>query len=222
MTPFRDILAAAEARIGGAEALAARLPVAKSADELRAIPDDRYLSLMSLRIFRAGIKHAIVDEKWPAFEEVFLGFEPGAVRAMSDERLERLMDEPRIVRHWGKIRATRDNASAMCLLAETKGGCGPYLADWPTSDIVGLWDDIAMRFSQMGGSSASYFLRMAGKDTFVLSSDVIGALNRWGGFDGTPKGKRDRARVQGAFNEWAGESGWPLCRISMTLALSTD
>ncbi len=90
MAPFAEILAAAEAREGGAEALAARLPLPKSAEELRALGDDRYLSLMSLRVFRAGLKHSLVDAKWPAFEAAFAGFEPRRVRAMNDEALEGL------------------------------------------------------------------------------------------------------------------------------------
>src|SRR6266481_6207944 len=80
MTPFRTILAEAERRNGGAAGLAAVLPMAKSPAELAAIPDDRYLSAMSLRIFRAGLKHELVDAKWPAFETVFRGFEPRRVR----------------------------------------------------------------------------------------------------------------------------------------------
>ncbi len=216
MTPFGDILKAA----GGPEALAGRLPRTKSSTELRAVPDDRYLSLMSLRIFRAGIKHSVVDAKWPACEDVFQGFDPGRVRAMNDEQLEALMGDARIVRHWGKIRATRDNAAAMCALADEAGGMGAYLAEWPTHDIVGLWADIAKRFKQMGGRSTPYFLRMAGRDTFMLTGDVIRALRRWGATDDEPKGKRDRRRVQDAFNAWAEESSRPLCEISMILALS--
>ncbi len=220
MTPFGAILKAAEDAVGGSEALSDRLPRAKTAGELRAVGDDRYLSLMSLRVFRAGIRHSVVDARWPAFEDVFRGFEPGAVRAMSDEELEALMGDERIIRHWGKIRATRDNAAAMCALAEQAGGMGAFLADWPANDVVGLWTDIARRFKQMGGRSAPYFLRMSGRDTFVLTGDVVRALGRWGAIDGEPKGKRERARVQDAFNAWADESDRPLCEISMILALS--
>ena len=216
MTPFGDILKAA----GGIDALADRLPRAKSAADLRAIPDDRYLSLMSLRVFRTGIKHSVVDAKWPAFEDVFLGFDPGRVRAMNDEQLEALMGDTRIIRHGGKIRATRDNAAAMCALADEAGGMGAYLAEWPADDMVGLWTDITKRFKQMGGRSAPYFLRMAGRDTFILTDDVVRALDRWGAIDGEPKGKRGLRSVQEAFNAWAEESGRPLCEISMVLALS--
>ena len=220
MTPFAEILAQAEARAGGAEALAGRMPDVSPPEALRRIADDRYLSLMSRRVFRAGIRHAAVDDRWPAFEEVFRGFDPGAVRAMSDEELEGLMKDERLIRHWGKIRATRDNAAAMERVAEEFGCFGDWLADWPAGDIVGLWAELAARFKQMGGNSAPRFLRMAGKDSFVLTPDVVRGLNRAGAWEGKPSGKRARAAVQQAFNAWAEESGRPLSHISVTLAIA--
>jgi hypothetical protein len=85
-----------------------------------------------------------------------------------------------------------------------------------------LWETLAKRFSQLGGNSAPYFLRMAGKDTFILTRSVIAALNHWKAFAGTPKSKSDRAKVQAAFNAWAGETELPLAHLSMSLALSVD
>jgi 3-methyladenine DNA glycosylase Tag len=222
MTPFKTILAEAEKRAGGPKALAVVLPKSKSADELAAIPDDRYLSTMSLRIFRAGLKHDLVDAKWPAFEEVFAGFEPRRVRAMSDEALEALMQDKRLIRHWGKLKSVRENATAAVKLAEEQGSIGRYLADWPGDKTVALWDELAKRFSQMGGNSSAYFLRMVGKDTFILTPYVVRALNKWGGFKGEPKGKADRAKIEAAFLAWAKESKRPLCQISMILARSVE
>lgn len=222
MTPLRTILKAAQARAGGKRALEERLPSPQTPDELRAVPDDRYLSLMSRRSFRAGLRHRLVDAKWPAFEEAFLGFDPKRVRAMNDEELEALLGDRRLIRHWGKIKAVRENAAALCTLAEEAGSLGAYLAAWPEERIVALWEDLAKRFSQLGGNSGPYFLRMAGKDTFILTSDVVRALNRWGAFEGEPKNKADRRAVQDAFNRWAGETKRPLCQISLILALSVD
>ena len=220
MRPFADILAEAEARAGGAEKLAERMPDVSPPEALRRIADDRYLSLMSRRVFRAGIRHSVVDGRWPAFESAFHGFDPGAVRAMSDEALEGLMKDERLIRHWGKIRATRDNAAAMQGVAEAFGCFGDWLADWPVHDIVGLWAELALRFKQMGGNSAPRFLRMAGKDSFILTPDVVRGLNRAGAYEGKPGGKRAREAVQAAFNAWAEESGRPLSHISVTLALA--
>jgi 3-methyladenine DNA glycosylase Tag len=220
--PFEAIEERARERVGGAQALTNRLPRPKSADELRAVPDDRYLSQMSLRIFRAGLKHSLVDAKWPAFEEVFLGFQPKRVVAMSDEELEALLHDERVIRHWGKLKSVRANAAAIMQLEDGHGGMGAYLADWPRNDAVGLWADLAKRFSQLGGNSGPYFLRMVGRDTFILTPSVVSALNHWDAFEGTPKSKADRLKVQDVFNAWMRASSRPLCQVSMILALSVD
>ena len=218
---FNPILEAAQARHGTA-ALAARLSQPRTPAELEALDDDCYLSQMSLRIFRAGLKHSVVDAKWPAFEEVFGGFEPRRVRAMPDEALEALLADRRLIRHWGKLRAVRDNAAAMIALADEHGSFGIWLARWPASDIVGLWETLAKRFSQMGGNSGPSFLRMIGKDTFMLTPSVGAALQRWGAVERLPKTRQERAAVQSCFNAWAAETSRPLCQLSQILAASIE
>ena len=164
----------------------------------------------------------MVDARWPAFETAFQGFEPRRVRMMSDEDLDALLTDRRLIRHAAKMHAVRANAAALCDLGEDKGGFGAYLAGWPGAEAVGLWDDLAQRFSHLGGNSGPYFLRMAGKDTFLLTGDVARALQHWGVVARAPKGKGDRRRVQAAFNGWSAETGRPLCQLSMILALSAD
>ena len=185
---FEPIFEAARTRLGAA-ALEARLSKPRSAAELKATSDDRYLSQMELRIFRAGLKHSLVDAKWPAFEEVFDRFEPRWVRAMSNEALEALLGDRRLIRHWGKLKSVRDNADAMIGMADEHGSFGAWLADWPGTDIVGLWETLAKRFSQMGGNSGPSFLRMVGKDTFVLTHSVTAArsLRFFGGVSAAPQ-----------------------------------
>jgi 3-methyladenine DNA glycosylase Tag len=222
MIDFAPILARACERNDGEAGLAERLPVAKTAAELVAVPDDRYFSLMSLRIFRAGLKRSLVDAKWPSFEEAFHGFSPHRVRAMSEEAIEGLMKDARLIRHFGKLRAVHGNAAAILAIVEEKRGFGRYLADWPGEAIVGLWDDLAKRCQQMGGNSGPMFLRMAGKDTFILTEGVVKALLHWGIVDDAPKGKGDRKKVQAVFNEWAEATDRPLCQLSMILARSVD
>jgi len=218
--PFATILDTARTRHGAA-ALEARLPHPKSGSELAAIPDDRYLSQMSLRVFRAGLKHSLVDAKWPAFEEVFAGFDPRRVRAMPDEAMEKLLGDARLIRHWGKLKSVRDNAAAMLAVADEFGSFGSWIGTWPNNNIIGLWDALAARFSQMGGNSGPMFLRMVGRDTFVLSHSVVDALKRWAEL-APRKSKADRAAAQACFNAWAAETGRPLSQLSMILALSVE
>lgn len=191
-----------------------------TAEALASVSDDRYLSLMTRRIFRAGLKHSMVDARWPAFETAFFGFEPEKVALLSDEQLEQMMHNDKLIRHLGKIKATRVNALMVDELSRKAGGFGRFLADWPEEKIVDLWLLLKKQGSQLGGSSASYFLRMAGKDTFMLSTDVVTALKAQGIIAKAPTAQRDLRLVQEAFNQWQSESGLPLCQISRVLARS--
>src|SRR6266436_1396121 len=130
---FGPIIEAARTRLGLAT-LEARLTQPRSPVELKALTDDRYLSQMSLRVFRAGLKHSLVDAKWPAFEDVFQGFDPRRVRAMSDEQLEQLLGDARLIRHWGKLKSVRDNSATMLAISEEFGSFGGWVGTWPGSD----------------------------------------------------------------------------------------
>ena len=141
---------------------------------------------------------------------------------MSDEALEAMLADRRLIRHWGKLKAVRDNAAAMIAVAEEHGSFGAWLANWPGTDIVELWEKLAKRFSQMGGNSGPTFLRMVGRDTFILTPSVTGALKRWGAVDAPIKNRKDRAAVQSCFNAWAAETGRPLCQLSLILAASIE
>lgn len=205
-------------RFGSVEALEARLPQPKSPEELRALGDDRYLSIISLRIFRAGLKHSLVDAKWPAFEEVFFGFDPHKVVLMGAEHLERLMHDERLIRHLAKLKSVPRNAQFILDVAREKGSFGALIADWPVSDIVGLWKCLGKHGTQLGGLSAPRFLRMVGKDTFIPTDDVVAALKAQGIIDKAPTSQKELAAVQAAFNEWRAQSGRPLCQLSTLLA----
>ncbi len=205
-------------RFGSAQALEASLPQPASAEQLRGLSDDRYLSLISLRIFRAGLKHSLVDAKWPAFEQAFFGFDPDKVVLMGGERLEALMQDARLIRHLGKLKSVPRNAQFILDVRREKGGFGRLIADWPVEDIVGLWKYLAQHGSQLGGLSAPRFLRMVGKDTFIPTDDLVAALKAQGIVDKRPTSQKDLAAVQAAFNQWQAQSGRPLCQLSVMLA----
>ncbi len=218
---FDRLLHEAQSRFVDADEFEQQLPQPASEETLQAIADDRYLSTMCLRIFRAGLKHSMVDARWPRFEQVFHGFKPAVLAAMGDEALEATMAEGGVIRHWGKIKAIRANAMMVQTISAEHGGFGQWLAAWPGDDITTLWKVLKSRGSQLGGNSGPTFLRMVGKDTFLLTDDVVATLIRQGVVDRKPTAQRDLARVQVAFNQWQAESGRPLCQISRILSYTT-
>lgn len=209
-------------RFGSAAALEARLPQPRSAEQLRKISDDRYLSTLALRVFRAGLKHSLVDAKWPAFEEAFFGFDPDKVVLMGGEHIERLMQDARVIRHLGKLRSVPRNAQMLLDIRAEYGSVGNLIADWPVTEITGLWRLLSKQGNQLGGLSAPRFLRMVGKDTFVVTEDVAAALKAQKIVDKAPTSLRDLAATQSYFNTLHAQSGRPMCQLSVMLASTTN
>ena len=86
MTSFQSIYDIAAKNRGSVELLEAILPKHKSPEVLADLTDDRYLSMMTRCIFRAGFVWRVIDNKWPGFESAFANFNPMAVAHFSDER----------------------------------------------------------------------------------------------------------------------------------------
>ncbi len=221
MRSFAEIYAQAAEHAGGEASLEALITRPADPAALRALGDDRWLSEFSKRVFQAGFNWSVIEKKWPDFEIAFEGFQPGRWALASDEDLDRLLQDRRIVRHAAKIRAVFGNAIFLTELAREEGRpAGQVIADWPDQDFVGLLDLLKRRGSRLGGGTAQYSLRFLGKPAFVLSRDVTAALIREAVVDKAPTSKGALAKVQAAFNSWSDESGRSLTEISQVLARS--
>ncbi|MFL9503770.1 DNA-3-methyladenine glycosylase I [Rhodopseudomonas palustris] len=218
MRPFAEIRDIAIARKGSLETVLANLPVPRTAAELAAIPDDRWLAQMARGIFQAGISWTVVTAKWPGIEAAFHGFAPGRVAMIEGDALEALLSDPRVIRSGAKIVAIRDNAAVMA----ANPGFGRKVADWPASDFVGLLDWLTRDFSRLGGTTGQYLMRFMGKDGFLLSRDVVARLQAEGVIDGSATSAKARRAIQAAFDRWQAESGLSQSQISRILAQSID
>jgi 3-methyladenine DNA glycosylase Tag len=221
MKKFAEIKQRAEQRKGGSKGLQKLLPKGLSDRQLKALGDDRYLSMMARVINQSGFSWKVIERKWPEFEEAFLGFDTFKLSLLSPEQWEAYTSDRRVVRNWQKIKAVQDNLFFVTEVAREHGSFGRFLAGWPVSDQVGLLDYLKKHGSRLGGNSGQYFLRFIGKDGFVLSRDVVTAL-RGAGLDiaERPTSKRDLAKVQDAFNRWHEESGLPHAQLSRIAACS--
>lgn len=220
MRTFDEILAIVAERKGDLGALMGAHGTPKSAAEVAAIPDDRWLAEITKRVFQAGFNWKVVDNMWPGFEEVFFGFDTGRCEMLNDDDLARLVSDKRIVRNGQKIRAVQQNAAFINELAAAHGSAGAFFAGWPTEDYVGLLAVLKKRGARLGGASGQYVLRFSGVDSFILSKDVTARLIAEGVVDKAPTSAKAMDAVQDAFNEWRRQSGRSLTEISRALAFS--
>ncbi|MBT9368941.1 DNA-3-methyladenine glycosylase I [Rhizobium sp. CSW-27] len=221
MRSFEEIWSLAVDRKGEA-AVREGLQFPKPQAEIAAMPDDRFLSLMTRCIFQSGFNWKVVDAMWPGFEAAFEGFDIGHCMMLHDEDFGRLVSDTRIVRHGQKIRSVQENAVFLADLARDHGSAGTFFATWPADNYIGLLDLLQKKGSRLGGNTGQYFLRFAGLESFILSQSVVNRLVAEGIVTKAPTSARDKAAVQAAFNTWKAQSGRSLTEISRVLALSID
>mgnify|MGYP000945786731 CR=1 FL=1 len=220
MRSYDEILAIAAERKGGVAKVLEGIPQPLSADALAAIPDDRWLAQFARGILQAGISWTVVDKKWPGIEEAFLSFDITAITFQPPDWAHELIGDPRVIRSPPKVQAILDNAAFIRRVRDEAGSFGRRIGDWPASDFAGLLLWLQAEGARLGGSTGAYALRQMGKDSFILSQDVVARLVAEGVVDKAPSSKKAWAAVQEAFNIWQAQSGASLTTISRVLAQS--
>jgi DNA-3-methyladenine glycosylase I len=79
----------------------------------RTYEDSALFEALTLGVFEAGLSWSIVFGKREAFGRAFHGFDIAEVAAMTKRDVDRLVQDPSIIRNRAKIQATLDNARAM-------------------------------------------------------------------------------------------------------------
>ena len=217
---FQQIYQRACDRKGGATALEALLGQSATAADIAAIPDNLLLGDLTKKVFQSGFVWRVVRQKWPGFCEVFFDFDIEKMLLMSDEMLEAKARDERIIRNAAKVFTIRHNAMMIDDIARKHGSFARFLADWPVSDITGLWAYLKQHGARLGGNTGPYALRAIGKDTFILSDDVEAYLRATNVFDGGVSSKRSLQQIQQQFNLWQQQSGRSLQQLSQIIALS--
>ena len=92
------------------------------------VSDDRRLfEKLSLEGFQSGLSWLTILRKRDAFREAFHRFDHVKVAAMGPRDVERLLDNPAIVRHRGKIEAVINNAALIGDLIDSHGSLASFV-----------------------------------------------------------------------------------------------
>ncbi len=110
MEKFEQIYQRAAERKGGEANLESMLSKPISFDALAEIPDDRWLSAFSQKVFQSGISWQVVRNKWPNFEELFFQFRIEPLLLLPQEKWDEKASDARIIRHHTKVMSIAQNA----------------------------------------------------------------------------------------------------------------
>jgi DNA-3-methyladenine glycosylase I len=93
--------------------------------------DHRLFELLSLEGAQAGLSWLTILRKRDGYRRAFAGFDPAAVACFGPGDVERLLADPGIVRHRGKIESTIDNARAVLAVQEEHGSFAGFVGGAP-------------------------------------------------------------------------------------------
>lgn len=217
---FQKIHQRACERKGGPQALSTMINKPLSNKELSKVGDDRFLAEFTMKVFQSGFVWRVVRNKWPDFERMFFDFNIEKILLIPDEMLEQKAADPSIIRNYTKVRTIRDNAIMIDSVAREHGSFAKFVADWPSEDIIGLWAYLKKHGARLGGNTGPYGLRAMGKDTFLLTNDVVGYFTKRNIISGSAQSKRSLTAIQQSFNELQQQSGLSLQELSMIISKS--
>lgn len=92
--------------------------------------DHRLFEKICLEGFQSGLSWLTILRKRARFREVFAGFDPQVVAGYGSDDVERLLADPGIVRHRGKVEATINNAARCLELVDEFGSLDAWVWSW--------------------------------------------------------------------------------------------
>lgn len=94
----------------------------------RPTDDDRYIfEKICLEGFQAGLSWITILRKRDHFRKVFANFEYEKLVHFTQKDVERLVKDPGIIRHRGKIESVINNAKQACKVVEEYGSLAAYI-----------------------------------------------------------------------------------------------
>ena len=107
--------------------------------------------------FQAGLSWITILRKRESFRAAFQGFDPHVIATWGEAEVTRLLADPGIIRHRGKIEATIGNARAWAVIEANEGfdrylwdfvGGQPIQNEWQTLAEVPAQTDISVKLSK--------------------------------------------------------------------------
>lgn len=124
----------------------------------RPMTDTEVLRELTRLIFTAGNKAESVMQRWPAFEEAFLGFDPVAVAALGADAITTLHANPGLIRHRSKLAAVLSNARTLVRLSEIYGSFSAISDALAAESHERRTAFLCSTFCQVGPTTARAFL----------------------------------------------------------------
>ncbi len=127
--------------------------------------DDAYFENLCRIIFQTGLNWHVVEKKWPTIKKAFNDFNIGKVADFTDKDVNRLLNDPGVIRNPYKIPAIIHNANLFKQIIRRCGSFQAYLDSLDKSNnYQKVIKELADTFERIGPTTAALFLYSVGEN----------------------------------------------------------
>jgi 8-hydroxy-5-deazaflavin:NADPH oxidoreductase len=119
-----------------------------------------FLEHLSRSVFEAGMWE-VANAKWESIREVFHGFDPARVAALTPTEIASIETDSRVIRNKAKIRATVENAREVLAVLNSYGSIHAYFASFPDAQAASA--EMRSRFKFLGETGLWRLLNSAAR-----------------------------------------------------------
>ena len=120
-----------------------------------------YLEVMSKSVFQSGMSWKVVDAKWPGIRDGFRGFDVPSILRMGERDIDKLAQNPEVIRNRRKPDAVVENAHRMVELEAEHGSFRDYLHSHGSFEATVA--DLRKQFRFLGETGSYIFLYIVGE-----------------------------------------------------------
>jgi DNA-3-methyladenine glycosylase I len=146
------------------------------------VDDVRLFEKISLEGFQSGLSWLTILRKREGFRKAFAGFDPERVARFGERDVARLLGDPGIVRHRGKIEATIANARATLAVQEARGSLAALVWSYEprrrgAPRAIGDIPSASPESVALAKELKSYGFRFVGPTTAYAAMQAMGVVN---------------------------------------------
>jgi DNA-3-methyladenine glycosylase I len=117
---------------------------------------------MSRAVFQSGMSWKVVTAKWPTTLKAFHGFDIDKVAEMTEDDIDALANDTRVIRNRRKLEAIVGNARRMIELEQEHGTFQGYLR--AHGDFAATVKAMRKDFKFLGETGIYFFLHVVGEE----------------------------------------------------------
>ena len=142
-------------------------------------PDSFFYERLVITIHVSGFRVSVLRDRWDDIKKAFSDYDIYRVSQYTDKDLEKMMNNPKLIRNEKKLKACIENAKIMKNISEEYGSFGEFLSGLG-NNLRELREELRTKLKYLGPVLIHEYLKEIGIDSIKPDVHVVKVMHRLG------------------------------------------